>query len=120
MATVTQSLKRGYRTLRLPISEVDYERLMTDQTCAQAQLAKRYAQHPELFPAEFERGDALDGFTEPSCKQPLRCRRLRLNADETVWTVAPGLVMPYRSGCVAEVEKALFLMRFQVPCWALA
>ena len=28
--------------------------------------------------------------------------------------------MPYMSGRSDEVEKALFLMRFHVPCWALA
>jgi len=29
-------------------------------------------------------------------------------------------VLPYMSGRVEEVETALFLMRFHVPCWALA
>jgi len=120
MTTVTQPSRRGYRTLRLPISEADYERFMTDKAFAKAHLDELYAQHPELFPAGFERGYVLYGFTDPSCKQQLRCRRLRLNVDETVWTVAPAFVMPYMSGSVAEVEKGLFLMRFHVPCWALA
>ncbi len=34
--------------------------------------------------------------------------------------MAPAFVMPERSGRVEEVEKALFLMRFHVPCWAIA
>jgi hypothetical protein len=34
--------------------------------------------------------------------------------------VAPAFVMPYMSGRVEEAEKALFLMRFHVPCWAIA
>ena len=37
-----------------------------------------------------------------------------------VFTVAPAFVMPYMSGRSVEVEKALFLMRFHVPCWAIA
>lgn len=60
------------------------------------------------------------GFTEPSRKQGLRCRRVRLTAAEGVFTVAPALVMPYMTASVAEVEKALLLMRFHVPGWALA
>ncbi len=34
--------------------------------------------------------------------------------------MAPALVMPYMSATVAEVEKALLLMRFHVLCWAIA
>jgi hypothetical protein len=60
------------------------------------------------------------GFTETSRKQHLRCRRVQRHAGGTVWTVAPGFVMPYLSAPVAEVEKGWFLMRFHVPCWALA
>jgi hypothetical protein len=66
-----------------------------------------------------ERG-ALYGFTDPSSKQELRCRRLQLEQGGEVFTVAPAFVMPYMSGRTEEVEKALFLMRFHVPCWAIA
>jgi hypothetical protein len=50
----------------------------------------------------------------------MRCRRLRLVANHTVYTVAPGFVMPYMTGYTDEVSKALFLIRFHVPCWAIA
>jgi hypothetical protein len=104
----------------LPISEADYERFMSENEFAKAQLDELYARHPELFPAGFDQGYGLYGFTEPSRKQRLRCRRVRLSADATVWTVAPAFVMPYMTARVAEVDKALWLMRFHVPCWALA
>lgn len=120
MSTVTQQPTRGYRTLRLPISEADYERFMTQNAFAKAQLDALYERHPELFPAEFERGYTLYGFTAPSDKQGLRCRRVRLSPDMTVWTIAPAFVMPYMTAAVVDVEKALLLMRFHVPCWALA
>lgn len=120
MSTVTQPLRRGYRTLRLPISEADYERFMMDNALAKAQLDELYERHPELFPAKFDHGYALCGFTPPSGKQGLRCRRVRLSAGGRVWAVAPAFVMPYMTATVAEVEKALLLMRFHVPCWALA
>ena len=70
--------------------------------------------------SSFALGYALYGFTPPSCKLQLRCRRLRLHETEEVFTVAPAFVMPYMSGRAADVEKALFLMRFHVPCWAIA
>ena len=120
MSTVAQPLARGYRTLRLPIAKADYERFMNDTIFAKASVDECYEQHPELFPAQWSAGYALYGFTDPSHKQQLRCRRVRLLADKTVWTVAPGFVLPYHSGRVEEVEKALFLMRFHVPCWAIA
>jgi hypothetical protein len=64
----------------------------------------------------FGGGDTVFGFTEPSIKQHLRCRRLRLDQGDAVCTVAPAFVMPYMSGWTDEVDKALCLMRFHVPC----
>jgi hypothetical protein len=94
---------------------------MSDGEFARAQLDQMHSQHPELFPEAWGRGYALCGFTEPSRQQAgLRCRRVRLTADEGVFTVAPAWVMPYLTASVAEVEKAVLLMRFHVPCWALA
>lgn len=120
MTTVAYRPTRGYRTIRLPIAEADYERFMTDGEFAKAQLDRLYRQYPELFPEELGQGYTFYGFTEPSCKLQLRCRRVRLTMTGAVFTVAPGFVMPYMSATVAEVEKALLLMRFHVPCWAIA
>jgi hypothetical protein len=44
MSAVTQPLRRGYRTLCLPISETDYERFMTENAFAE--------QARELDPAD--------------------------------------------------------------------
>ena len=121
MTTVIDHPRRGYRTIRLALAEADYARFMSDGEFARAQLDQMHSQHPELFPEAWGRGYALCGFTEPSRKQAgLRCRRVRLTVDEGVFTVAPAWVMPYLTASVAEVEKAVLLMRFQVPCWALA
>src|SRR6266849_5292681 len=112
MTTVAQPPTKGYRTIRLPLAEHEYERFLTDRPYAKARLQELYEDYPELFPEAFPWGHALYGFTDPSSKQHLRCRRLRLNETKEVFTVAPAFVMPYRSGRVEEVEKALFLMRF--------
>jgi hypothetical protein len=120
MTTVSHPPRKGYRTIRLPLSELEYDRFVEDRTYAKVRLEELYEDHPELFPAAFGWGYALYGFTDPSCKQNLRCRRLRLEPGGEVFTVAPAFVMPYMSGRTAEVDKALFLMRFHVPCWAIA
>ena len=120
MPTVTDRPKRGYRTIRLPLAEADYERFISDEAFARAQLEQVYSQWPELFPDGWGRGYAFYGFTAPSRKQQLRCRRVRLSVNEVVFSVAPAFVMPYMTATAAEVEKALLLMRFHVPCWAIA
>lgn len=120
MTTVSHPPRQGYRTIRLPLSELEYDRLVEDRTDAKARLEELYEDHPELFPTAFGWGYALYGFTDPSCKPHLRCRRLRLEPGGEVFTGAPAFVMPYMSGRTAEVDKALFLMRFHVPCWAMA
>lgn len=120
MSSVAQSPPQGYRTIRLPLAEHEYDRFLTDRTYAKDRLQELYEAAPELFPEAFPWGYALYGFTALSEKQHLRCRRLRLQATQAVFTVAPAFVLPYMSGRVEDVEKALFLMRFHVPCWALA
>ena len=120
MTTVAHPPPRGYRTIRLPLSEYEYARFLSERLYAKARLQELYEDSPALFPAAFSRGYALYGFTDPAGKQRLRCRRLRLEATQEVFTVAPAFVMPYRSGRVDAVEKALFFMRFHVPCWAIA
>ncbi len=120
MTTVTDDPKRGYRTIRLPLVEADYERFLSDGVFCKAQLDQLYERYPELFPEGWEQGYVLCGKASASCKQQRRCQRVRLKANGVVYTVAPSFVMPYMTGRVAEVEKAVFLMRFHVPCWALA
>ena len=120
MTTVAQAPSRGYRTVRLPIAETDYDQFIGDNDFARATLEGLYDQHPELFPEAWSQGYAFYGFTTESKKQSIRCRRVRVGAEKTVWTIAPAFVMPYSSARTVDVEKALFLMRFHVPYWAIA
>jgi hypothetical protein len=73
-----------------------------------------------VFPDAFPWGYALYGFTEPSIKQEIGCRRIRLDQGQAVFAIAPPFVMPSMTGRTQEVDQALFLMQFQVPCWAMA
>jgi len=120
MSPISHPPKKGYRTIRLPVAESEYDRFLTDRSYAQALLDELYKDFPELFPDVFPWGYAFFGFTEPSMKQPLRCRRVRFDQGHTVFTIAPAFVMPDMTGLVEDVDPALFLMRFHVPCWAIA
>ena len=81
MATVTHPPKKGYRTIRLPLAESEYDRFLSDRTYAKARLEELYEEFPEGFPEAFPWGYAFCGFTEPSIKQEIRCRRIRLGSS---------------------------------------
>jgi hypothetical protein len=120
MTTVAHTPKKGYRTSRLPLAESEYDRFLTDRSYAKDRLEDLYGECAELFPEAFPWGYSFFGFTEPSIKQPLLCRRIRLDQGRTVFTIAPAFVMPSMTGRTPDVDQALFLRRFPVPCWAIA
>jgi hypothetical protein len=94
MATVAHPPKKGYRTIRLPLAESEYDRFLGDRAYAKARLDELYEDFPELFPDAFPRGYALYGLTEPSIKQEIPCRRSRLEQGQAVFAIAPAFVMP--------------------------
>src|SRR5713101_2704173 len=120
MTTVAHPPQKGYRTIRLPLAESEYDRFLTDRSYAKDRLEELYEEYAELFPEAFPWGYAFFGYTEPSMKQHLLCRRIRLDQGRTVFTIAPAFVMPYMTGRTQDVDQALFLRRFHVPCWAIA
>jgi len=120
MPTVAHPPKKGYRTIRLPLAESEYDRFLTDRSSAKDRLEDLYGEFAELFPEAFPWGYAFFGFTEPSITQQLLCRRIRLDQGRTVFTIAPAFVMPSMTGRTQDVDQALFLRRFPVPCWAIA
>ena len=50
MTTVTHPPKKGYRTVRLPLAESEYDRFLSDRPYAKARLDELYEDFPELFP----------------------------------------------------------------------
>ncbi|HEY5747443.1 MAG TPA: hypothetical protein VIU12_15295 [Chryseolinea sp.] len=120
MTNVAHPPKKGYRTIRLPLVESEYDRFLSDRAYARSRLDELYEAFPELFPEAFLWGYAFYGFTEPSIKQETYCRRIRIDQGQAVFTIAPAFIMPYMTGRIQEVDDALFLMRFHVPCWAIA
>ena len=52
--TVTQPLKKGYKTIRIPMTESEYEQFPDNPGYARRYIDEIYGCHPELFPAGFE------------------------------------------------------------------
>jgi hypothetical protein len=120
MTTVAHPPKKGYRTIRLPLAESEYDRFLTDRSYAKDRLEELYEECAEWFPEAFPCGYACFGSTEPSIKQPRLGRRMRLDQGRTVLTIAPACAMPDMTGRPHDVDQALCLRRLHVPCWAMA
>ncbi|AOY57515.1 conserved uncharacterized protein [Desulfococcus multivorans] len=70
----------------------------------------------ELFSDGIKNGYRLKEIRYPKKSQmPTR----RIIVDSAAYTVRPSFVMPYHTAFTSEVEKALFLRKFDVPFWAL-
>ncbi len=113
------NLGRGSRTLRLPFQQEEYPRFMNDNEFTRKQIDTFFQKYPELFPTGFDKGYVLNGRTPPSAKLEYQLRRITLKADGTTFTIAPAFLMPYMTALTEDVEKALFLRRFNVPYWGL-
>jgi hypothetical protein len=112
MAERKQRTTAGDKTICLPIAEgIDYEELVKDTPRFRAYLDKQIEQHPELFPAGIEEGYCFHGFVA-SERMELTTRRIRLKRNREAYQLRPDTVMPYMVGTTEEVEKGLYLRRF--------
>jgi len=117
--------KKHTKRITLPIDLAAYMELSPDKRAFRQYLDEKLQAHPELFPCDIDQGYRLHGMMPPSKKMPhVQLRRIQLKTlDEQkrlqVFTIAPCDILPYMTGDVTLVEKALFLRRFGVPFWAL-
>ncbi len=95
--------------------------MIGDKQGFRAMVDEFIKQYPGLFPPEIEQGYQLYGLARPSVKMPdIRLRRICLKMPDEqdrlpVYTVTPSFILPYMTGYADDVEKALFLRRFNVP-----
>ena len=73
--------------------------------------------NPELFPRGIQAGYWMKD-KRHSKKSEIDIRRIEV--DEIAYTIRPSFVMPYQTAFTADVEKAIFLRKFNVPFWALS
>jgi hypothetical protein len=69
MTTVAHPPQKGYRTIRLPLAESEYDRFLTDRFYAKDRLEALYEECAVWFPDAFPLGYAFFGSTEPSMKR---------------------------------------------------
>jgi len=101
-----------------------YREIVDDPRAYRNWVDEMIVEHPELFPKRIGDGYTLHDERTSRKLEDVRLRRICLKArdsegKEQVFTLAPSGVMPYQVGYTDEVEKALFLRRFDVPFWAL-
>jgi hypothetical protein len=97
---------------------------MNDRKAFRKWIDEMIGKHPELFPKAIANGYTLHDLRTSSKMPAIYLRRIRLKdrdpqGNPQVFTIAPSGVMPYMTAETDEVEKALFLRRFDVPLWAL-
>ena len=115
--TDTGSATRNNRTICLPFSQDVYSEKVRNTSDFRKCIDGFIASHSELFPPEIQGGYRMkDSYY--SIKRSIMIRRIEIAG--TAYTIRPSFVTPYMAGLTDEVEKALFMRKFNVPFWALS
>jgi len=115
--TARMPSQRDNRTIILPIEQEHYDQIVLSPQHFREWLEHNYQCHPELFPANFEKGYKLHD-KKTSNKTGILTRRIELRNGQ-VWTLHPSFVMPYMTGATEAIAKALSLRKYGVPYEAL-
>jgi len=113
----TNSATRNNRNICLPFFQETYEADIIDPIAFRKYLDEKIALFPELFPPVISNGYQMKGIYHPK-KLPFAIRRIEIAG--IAYTIRPSFVMPYMTGLTDEIEKAIFLRKFNVPFWALS
>lgn len=104
---------RGPKTICIPCSQEQYERIIDDPVQFREFLDQQIEATPELFPPEIRRGYRMkDLYT--SRKTGWRLRRIDLRNDES-YSIRPSFLMPYLSGRTEDVQAPLFSANLPSP-----
>ena len=97
---------RGHRTICIPCSQQEYERVVGDPERFRTFLDRHVEATPELFPAEIRRGYRMKDVYH-SRKTGCELRRIELR-NLQCYLVRPSFLMPYLSGYTEDVQAPLF------------
>jgi hypothetical protein len=111
--------KQQNKTIVLRIEEEEYSSFINDKMYARQLIDKRIAEHPELFPKCIkEKGYKLNGRTRESKKTGYSMLKIATGGEQ--YQIQPAFILSYMRGMTDDASKAMFLLKFNVPYWALA
>lgn len=105
----------------LPIPLQEYNNCAEKDERFRKMVDEMSEMYPELFPSEIEQGYWLHDRLPVSKKLPdVRVRRIKLKQVDSagkhpVFSIVSSDVLPHMSGYTDDVEKALYLRRYNVP-----
>ena len=97
---------RGQKTICIPCSQEQYERIADDPAQFRACLDRQIEATPDLFPPEIRRGYRMKDVYR-SRKTGWTLRRIELR-NLQCYPVRPSFLMPYLSGHTEDVHAPLF------------
>jgi hypothetical protein len=97
---------RGQKTICIPCSQEQYERIVDDPAQFRACLDRQIEATPDLFPPEIRRGYRMKDVYR-SRKTGWTLRRIELR-NLQCYLVRPSFLMPYLSGHTEDVQAPLF------------
>ncbi len=119
MATEDSKLNKKSHTIIIEISEKQYPKFIENKVYAKEVICSISNEFPELFPTGFSATKyKLKGFTRTSKKLGIKMRKIMF--ANNIYQIQPSFVFPYMRGQSKDIDKALFLLKFGVPFWALA
>ena len=113
----TKPAHRDNRTICLPFSQQVYNANINIALDFRKCIDERIELFPELFPPEITKGYRMKDIYY-SKKQSVAIRRIEIAGIP--YSIRPSFLMPYMTGITDEVEKAIFMRKFNVPFWALS
>jgi hypothetical protein len=97
---------RGHKTICIPCSQQEYERVVDDPEAFRGLLEQQIEATPDLFPPEIRRGYRMKDVYR-SRKTGCKLRRIELR-NLQCYLVRPSFLMPYLSGRAEDVQAPLF------------
>jgi hypothetical protein len=105
-ADPSTSSVRGHKSICMPCSPQEYERVVGDPEQFRGFLDRHFESTPELFPPEIRRGYRMKDLYR-SRKTGWDLRRIEPR-DLLYYLVRPSFLMPYLSGRTEDVQAPLF------------
>ena len=116
---IKEKISKPTKRIVLAIDLETYKEIVKEPEAFRNWVDENIACYPELFPSEITSGYDLHSKRTSRKLSGMTLRRIKMRASREVFTIAPSGVMPYMTSYTDDVEKALFLLRFGVPYWAL-